>query len=70
MRNGTATEREVEISGLTAKTLGRGKGSVHTQIRDRRRFVESNLSDLRELLSSGDSAPAMRMELAKHVQRS
>ncbi len=62
------TEREAEISGLTAKTLGRGKGSVHTQIRDLRKFVENNLSDLRRLLSSGDSALAMRMELAKHVQ--
>ena len=68
MRNGTVTEREAEISGLTAKTLGRGKGSVHAQIRDLRRFVESNLSDLRKLLSSGDNALAMRMELAKHVQ--
>ena len=51
------TEREAEISGLTAKTIGPGEGSVHTQIRD-----------LRKLLSSGDNAAAMRMELAKHVE--
>src|SRR5580704_7714584 len=62
------TEREAEISTLTAKSLGRGKCSVHTQIRDLRKFVEVNLQGLRELLSSGDNALAMRMELAKHVQ--
>ncbi len=62
------TERKAEISALTAKSLGRGKGSVHTQIRDLRKFVEVNLQGLRELLSSGDNALAMRMELAKHVQ--
>ena len=62
------TEREAEISALTANTLGRGKGSVHTQIRDLRKFVEVNLRGLRKLLSSGDNALAMRMELAKHVQ--
>jgi hypothetical protein len=62
------TERKAEISSLTAKTLGRGKGSVHTQIRDLRKFVEVNLRGLRNLLSSGDNALAMRMELGKHVQ--
>jgi site-specific DNA recombinase len=62
------TEREAEISRLTAKTLGRGKGTVHTQIRKLRKFVESNLRGLRALLSSDDNVPAVRMELSKHIQ--
>lgn len=62
------TEREAEISALTAKTLGRGKNSVHTQIRDLRKRVTSDLGDLRALLSTRDNAAAMRMQLAKHVK--
>jgi site-specific DNA recombinase len=62
------TEREAEISALTAQTLGRGKNSVHTQVRDLRKFVMTNLGDLRALLSSGENILATRMELAKHVK--
>ena len=62
------TEREAEISALTAKTLGRGKGSVHSQIRDLRKFVATNLRGLRALFSSDENALAVRMELAKHIQ--
>jgi hypothetical protein len=62
------TEREAEISALTAKTLGRGKNSVHTLIRDLRKRVVADLGDLRALVSTRDNAPAMRMELAKHVK--
>jgi hypothetical protein len=62
------TEREAEISALTAQTLGRGKNSVHTQVRDLRKFVMTDLGDLRALLSSGDNVLATRMELAKHVK--
>ncbi len=62
------TEREAEISALTAKTLGRGKNSVQTQIRDLRKRVAADLGDLRALLSTRDNAAAMRMELAKHVK--
>jgi hypothetical protein len=61
-------EREPEISALTAKTLGREKGNVHSQIRDLRRFIEINLRDLRKLSSSDENALAMRMELAKHIE--
>ena len=62
------SEREAEISSLTAKTLDRGKNSVHTQIRDLRKRVAADLGDLRRLLSTRDNAAAMRMELAKHVK--
>jgi hypothetical protein len=62
------TEREAEIAALTAKTLGRGKNSVHTQIRDLRKRVAADLGDLRALLSTRDNAAAMRMVLAKHVK--
>jgi site-specific DNA recombinase len=62
------TEREAEISALTAKTLGHGKNSVHTQIRDLRKRVTADLGDLRALLSTRDNATAMRMQLAKHVK--
>ena len=62
------TEREAEISTLTAKTLGRGKNSVHTQIRNLRKRVAADLGDLRALLSTRDNATAMRMMLAKHVK--
>jgi site-specific DNA recombinase len=62
------TEREAEISALTAKTLGRGKNSVHGQIRDLRKRVTADLGDLRALLSTRDNAPAMRMVLARHVK--
>jgi len=62
------TEREAEISALTAKTLGREKGSVQSQIRDLRKFVTTNLRSLRALFSSEENALAMRMELAKHIQ--
>jgi hypothetical protein len=62
------TEREAEIRTLTAKTLGCGKNSVHTQIRDLRKRVADELGDLRALLSARDNAMAMRMHLAKHVK--
>jgi site-specific DNA recombinase len=62
------TEREAEIKTLTAKTLGPGKNSVHTQIRDLRKHVAAELGDLRALLSARDNAMAMRMQLAKHVK--
>ena len=62
------TEREAEISALTAQTLGRGKNSVHIQIRDLRKRVAADLGDLRALLSTRDNATAMRMQLAKHVK--
>jgi hypothetical protein len=62
------TEREAEISALTSKTLGRGKNSVHTQIRNLRKPVTVDLGDLRALLSTRGDAGAMRMELAKHVK--
>jgi site-specific DNA recombinase len=62
------TEREAEIKTLTAKTLGCGKNSVHTQIRDLRKRVADELGDLRALLSARDNAMAVRMQLAKHVK--
>ena len=61
------TDREDEMSALTAKVLGQGKNTVHTQIRNLRKFVESNLSDLRALLSTRDNAASTRMELVKHI---
>ncbi len=61
------TEREAEISSLTAQTLGHGKNSVHSQIRDLRKRVAADLGDLRTLLSTRDNATAMRVVLAKHV---
>jgi site-specific DNA recombinase len=62
------TEREAEISALTAKAIGCGKNSVHSQIRNLRKFVEANLGDLRALLSANENAMTTRMELAKHVK--
>jgi hypothetical protein len=62
------TEREAEVSSLTARGLGCGKNSVHSQIRTLRKFVEANLGDLRTLLSTQANAVAMRMVLAKHVK--
>jgi site-specific DNA recombinase len=62
------TEREAEFSSLTARALGRGKNSVHSQIRTLRKYVEANLGDLRTLLSTQANAVAMRMVLAKHVK--
>jgi site-specific DNA recombinase len=62
------TEREAEIAALTSKTLGRGKNSVHAQIRDLRKRVAAEMGDLRALLSARDNAMAMRMQLAKHVK--
>ncbi len=62
------TEREAEISALTAQTLGRGKNSARTQIRDLRKRVAADLGDLRALLSTRENATAMRMQLAKHVK--
>jgi cell division protein FtsB len=61
------TEREAEISQLTAKTLGRGKDSVHSQVRNLRKFVQSAMGDLRRLLTSNGSASLVRMALAKHI---
>jgi len=37
------TEREAEISALTAQILGGGKNSVHSQIRDLRKRVAADL---------------------------
>jgi DNA invertase Pin-like site-specific DNA recombinase len=62
------TEREAEICALTARTLGRKRESVHTQIRNLRKFVMTNLRDLRALLSANDNAAATRAQLAKHVK--
>jgi site-specific DNA recombinase len=62
------TEREAEISALTSQTLGRGKNSVRTQVHDMRKFVLGNLGDLRALLTAGNNALAMRMQLAKHIK--
>ena len=61
------SEREAEVSALTSKTLSRGKNTVHTEVRNLRKFVLENLSDLRALLSVRADAVAMRMELAKHI---
>jgi hypothetical protein len=46
------TEREAEISPLTDRTLGAGKGSMRQQMRDLRRFVKDSLGDIRGLLAA------------------
>jgi hypothetical protein len=61
------TERETEIAQLTSKTLGRGKDSVHSQVRNLRKFFQTSMGDLRRLLTSNGSAPLVRMALAKHI---
>jgi len=63
------TEREAEISPLTDRTLGAGKGSVRRQMRDLRRFVKDSLGDIRGLLAGKHANVAMvRQELAKLVE--
>src|ERR1700723_1029732 len=62
------TEREEEIKTLTAKTLGSGKQSVRTQIRDLNQRVAAELADLRVLLAARENTAAMRVQLAKHVK--
>jgi hypothetical protein len=59
--------RENEIAGLTAKILGNKKNSVHTQILNLRKFVESSLADVRKLLATNGNPPLVRMALAKHI---
>jgi hypothetical protein len=67
IRKGIA-ERETEISALTARVLGRKKDSIHSQIRDLRKFVLAGVGDFRALISANDNSAATRMELAKHVK--
>jgi site-specific DNA recombinase len=62
---GAITEREREIRALTAKTLGVGKNSVRSQVRDLRRFVTESLRDVRKLLAGNSNN--LKMELAKYV---
>jgi hypothetical protein len=59
--------REKEIAELTAKVLGNKKNSVHAQVRNLRKFVESSLADVRKLLATNGNPPLVRMALAKHI---
>ena len=60
--------REKEITELTAKVLGNKRNSIHARIRNLRKFVESSMADVRELLATNGNAPLLRMALAKHVE--
>jgi hypothetical protein len=60
--------REKEIADLTAKVLGDKTGSVHARIRKLRKFVESSLADVRELLATNGNPALVRMALAKHIE--
>jgi Skp family chaperone for outer membrane proteins len=63
------TEREAEISKLTGKTLGKGKGSVRKQMVGLRKFVKESLGDIRELLTGkhANTSP-VKGELARHIE--
>ncbi len=62
------TEREAEISAITAKTLGTKKGSVQKQIVGLRKFVREGVADVRELLAGKHGKPAVvRQELFRHI---
>jgi site-specific DNA recombinase len=68
LRKGIA-EREAEIARLTARTLGNGKNSLSTEIKNLRKFVLSSLGEMRSLLSENSNVMALRMEMAKHIDR-
>lgn len=62
-------EREREIAGITAKTLGRKKGSIHRQVIDLRKFVRETVRDVREVLAGKHNNPAViRQKLASHIE--
>lgn len=53
---------------VPTETLGRKKGSVHTQIKDLRRFVRESVGDIRTLFTGKHANPAViRQELARHI---
>ncbi|HLV96632.1 MAG TPA: recombinase family protein [Candidatus Acidoferrales bacterium] len=61
-------EREAELSRITAKTLGRKKGSLQHQVEGLRKFVRETLRDVRGLLTSKHANPAaIRQELARYI---
>ena len=62
------TEREVEISKLTDRTLGMKKGSVRKQMVDLRKFVKESLADVRELIAGKHARPSIvRQHISRHV---
>jgi hypothetical protein len=61
------TEREAGIASSTANAVDTKNNSVHARVRSLRKFVESSLTDLRELLEANGNAPLVRMALAKHI---
>jgi site-specific DNA recombinase len=62
------TEREAELATITARTLGKKKGSLHEQIVGLRKFVQESMQDIRVLLASKHANPAaIRQELARHI---
>ena len=62
------TEREAELSKITATTLGRKKSSVQEQVAGLRRFVRDGLGDIRQLLTGKHSNTlSVRQELARHI---
>jgi site-specific DNA recombinase len=62
-------EREREISNLTERITGRGKGSVSRELVGLRKFVREGMADARELLAGKHAKPAIvRQQLARHVE--
>jgi site-specific DNA recombinase len=62
------TSREAELASITAKTLGKKKGSVHEQVVGLRKFVKEGMQGIRALLASKHANPfAVRQELARHI---
>ncbi len=63
------TEREAELSSITAKALSQKEGSVHEQVSGLRKFVKENLRDIRALIAGKYGNPfVVRRELAKHIE--
>ena len=63
------TERERELSGIANRLLESSPGSVRARVGEIRRFVLSQLGDLRALIGADVSDTlALKAELTKHIQ--
>jgi hypothetical protein len=62
------TERERQIVEIVTQVAGRKKNSVRNQVKNLRKFVESSMGQMRELLVGHASPGTLRMELSKHLK--
>jgi site-specific DNA recombinase len=60
-------DREKQLRAITEQVLSIDPGTIRTKLTDLRKFVQSRLANLRELLST--DIPSARSELATHVEK-